>query len=140
MPATQIYSIGAIGLSLSNYTFKINFCEICGNFVKIDILSISAYSKSESKNPLTHVWRKICDYLPHTKFRFYLIYFPLNTDSPSKFYVFTVQSPNHANVTQRYVSEENAFKKSKNPSPIFRTTIGLNNSFALIENNNFTGF
>ena len=51
-----------------------------------------------------------CDYLPHSKFRFNLIDFQLNTDFPSQFCVFTVKSPS---VTQRSVSQENAFKKSK---------------------------
>ena len=45
----------------------------------------------------------------------------------------TVKSPS---VTQRSVSQEKCYKKSKNPSPIFfRKTIGSNNSFTLIENN-----
>ena len=37
-------------------------------------------------------------------------------------------------VNQRQVPQENAFKKSKNPLPVFCKTIGSNNSFALIEN------
>ena len=73
-----------------------------------------------------------CDYLPHTVFHFYLIDFQLNTDFPFQFCVFTVKSPS---VTRRSVSKENAFKKSKHPSPFLRKTIGLNNSFTLIENN-----
>ena len=44
---------------------------------------------------------------------------------------FTVKSPS---VTQRSVSQENAFKKDKNPSFFFRETIGSNNSFTLVEN------
>ena len=56
----------------------------------------------------------------------------LNTDSPSQFAFLTAKSPS---VTQRSVSQENAFKKSKHPSPFFRKTIGSNNSFTLIENN-----
>ena len=68
-----------------------------------------------------------CDYLLHTKFFFYLINFQLNTDFPSKFCFFlTVKSPS---VTQRSVSQENAFKKTN-----FSQTIGSNNS-TLIENN-----
>ena len=43
----------------------------------------------------------------------------------------TVKSPT---ITQRPVSQENAFKKSKNLSAFFRITIGSNNSFTLIEN------
>ena len=73
------------------------------------------------------------DYLQHSTFRFNLIDFQLNTDFPSQFAgFFTVKSPS---VTQRSVSQENAFKKSKNPSPFFRKTVGSNNSFTLIENN-----
>ena len=49
------------------------------------------------------------DYLKYSTFRFNLIDFQLNTDFPSQFYVFTVKSPN---VTQRTVSQENAYKKS----------------------------
>ena len=45
---------------------------------------------------------------------------------------FTVKSPS---VTQRSVSQENAFKKSKNQSLFCRKTICSNNSFTLIENN-----
>ena len=71
-----------------------------------------------------------CDYLQHSTFRFNLIDFQLNTGFPSQF--FTVKSPS---VTQRPVSQENAFKKSKNPSPFSRRTLGLNNYFTLIENN-----
>ena len=73
-----------------------------------------------------------CDYLQHSTFRFHLTDFQLNTDFTSQFCVFTVKSPS---VTQRSVSQEYAFKKSKNLSPFFRRTIGSNNSFTLIENN-----
>ena len=58
-----------------------------------------------------------CDYLPHTTFCFYLINFQFNTDFPSQFCIFfTVKS---SSVTQRLVSQENAFKKSKNPLVFF---------------------
>ena len=52
-----------------------------------------------------------CDYLKHNAFRFNLIDFQLNTDFTSQFcgVFFTVNSPS---VTQRSVSQENAFKKS----------------------------
>ena len=50
--------------------------------------------------------------------------------------VFTVKQ---RSVTQRWVSQENDFKKSKNPSPFFplffRKVIVSNNSFTLIKNN-----
>ena len=51
-----------------------------------------------------------CDYLKHSTFHFNLIDFQLNTDSPSQFCVFTVKTPS---VTQRSVSQENAYKKAK---------------------------
>ena len=71
--------------------------------------------------------------MPHTTFRFYLIDIQLNTDFPFhilRFFIVTSSS-----VSQTSVSQENAFKKSKNPSPFFRNTIGSNNSFTLFENN-----
>ena len=52
--------------------------------------------------------------------------------SLSKFAFFTTKS---TNVTQKSVSQENAFKKSENPSAFFRNTIDSNNSLTLIENN-----
>ena len=73
-----------------------------------------------------------CDYLKHSTFRFNLIDFQLNTNFPSQFAFFTVKSPS---VTQRSVSQENAYKKSSNPSPFLHKTIGSDNSFTLIENN-----
>ena len=68
-----------------------------------------------------------CDYLSHTTFRFYLIDFQLDTDFPSSLRFF-VKSPT---VTQRLVSQENAFKKSKNPSPFLSKSVGLDNYFTL---------
>ena len=50
-----------------------------------------------------------CGYLKHSIFRFNSIDFQLNTDFPSQFCVLTVKSPS---VTQRSVSQENAYKKS----------------------------
>ena len=50
-----------------------------------------------------------CDYLKHNTLRFNLINFQLNTDFPFQFCVFTAKSPS---VTQRLVSQENAYKKS----------------------------
>ena len=57
-----------------------------------------------------------CDYVQHSTFRFILIHFHLSTDFPPQICVFTVKSPS---ATQRSVSQENPFKKSKNPSPFF---------------------
>ena len=48
-------------------------------------------------------------YLKHSTFRFNLIDFQINADFPSQFCVFSVKSPS---VTQRWVSQENAYKKS----------------------------
>ena len=73
-----------------------------------------------------------CNYLQHNTFRLNLIDLQLNTDFPFQFCVFTVKSPS---VTQRSVSQENAFKQSKTLSPFLRRTIGSNNSFTLIVNN-----
>ena len=50
-----------------------------------------------------------CDYLKHSTLRFNLIDFQLSTDFPSQFCVFTAKS---RKVTQRSVSQENAYKKS----------------------------
>ena len=72
------------------------------------------------------------DYLKYNTFRFNFIDFQLYIDFPFKFCVFTVKSPS---VTQRSVSQENAYKKSQNPSPFLHKTIGSDNSFTLIENN-----
>ena len=55
-------------------------------------------------------------------FSYVQIFFP-------NFAFFTVKLPS---VTQRPVSQDNAFKK---PVAFFREAIGLNNSFTLIENN-----
>ena len=52
----------------------------------------------------------IYDYLKHSTLRFNFIDFQLNTDFPFQLCVFTVKSPS---VTQRSVSQENAYKKSK---------------------------
>ena len=75
------------------------------------ILSITAWLKFESKNSFAICDTNNGDYLQHTTFRFYLIDFQLNTDLPSKFCVFIIKL---ASVTQRLVSQENAFERNKN--------------------------
>ena len=50
-----------------------------------------------------------CDYLKHSTFRFNLIDFQLMQISLPNFAFFTVNSPS---VTQRSISQENAYKKS----------------------------
>ena len=53
-----------------------------------------------------------CNYLQYSTFHFYQVDFQLNADFPSQFCgCFTLKSPG---VAQRSVSQENAFKKSKN--------------------------
>ena len=70
------------------------------------------------------------DYLTHTNFRFYIFDFQLNTDFPSQFCVFffffffIAKLPS---VTQRSVSQENALKKSKNPSVFFSLKLSYSN-------------
>ena len=73
------------------------------------------------------------DFLKRSTFRFNLIDFQLNTDFPSQFCV--VYRKITYSVTQRSVPLENAYKKSKNPSPFLHKAIGSDNSFNLIENN-----
>ena len=51
-----------------------------------------------------------CDYLKRSTLRFNLIDFQLNTDFPSQFCVFYRKIT--YSVTQRSVSQENAYKKS----------------------------
>ena len=53
-----------------------------------------------------------CDYLKHSTLRFNLIDFQLNTDFPPNFAFFTAKLPS---VTQRSVSQENAYKKELKP-------------------------
>ena len=79
---------------------------------------------------VTHIIVIICS-TPHFV-SIYLIDFQLNTDFSSQFCVFlNVKSPS---VTQRSVSQDNAFKKSKNLLPFCRKTISSYNSFTLIKN------
>ena len=69
----------------------------------------------------------MCDYLPHTIFRFCPIDFQLKISLPN-FAFFNIKLPS---VTQRSVSQEKDFKKNKNPSASFRNTVGSNNSYGL---------
>ena len=63
---------------------------------------------------------------------FLLNQFSVQCRFPFPILFFIVKSPS---VTQRSVSQDNAFKKSKYPSAFLRKTIGSSNSFTLIENN-----
>ena len=67
-----------------------------------------------------------CSYILHSKFCFNRVKF-----FPFPICVFSAKSPN---ITQRLVSQETAFKKSKHP-PFLHKTMGSNNSFTLIESN-----
>ena len=76
---------------LQIYLKKYDLCEYVkfgATSWKIDILSITASLKFESKNSFAHVNTYNCDYLQHSTFRFNLIDFQLNTDFPSQFCVF----------------------------------------------------
>ena len=56
----QTYRVDAIGLKNSSYTFQITISVHMWNMGqfqwKFDILSITAWSKFESKNPFAHMW------------------------------------------------------------------------------------
>ena len=49
--------------------------------------------------------------------------------------IFAFSRAKSPSVTERAVSQENAFKKRKYSSPFLNKTIGLNNTFTLIESN-----
>ena len=72
------------------------------------------------------MWRiYYCDYLPHTTFRFLLVQFSVKyRKSPLSIVAL------YPSVTQRSVSQENAFKRA-NTCSFFRRTIGSSNSFTL---------
>ena len=99
-----------------------------------NVIGIRSFNWSLNLKNLLHMCDTYnCDYLQHSTFRFNLINFQLNTDFFSQFCIFFfVKTPS---VTQRSVSQENAFKKIKKPLPFFHRTISSNNSFTLIENN-----
>ena len=60
-PYHKIYRVEVVCLKRSNYTFKITIFVSMWNLgqfrEKIDILSITAWLKFESKNPFAHMWR-----------------------------------------------------------------------------------
>ena len=86
-------------------------CEIWSNFVKNWYFVNSRLIKVWILKILLHICNTYnCEYLPNTTFRFYSIDFQFNADFPYEFAFFTVKSPS---VTQRSVSQENAFKTSK---------------------------
>ena len=56
-PCHKIYRDEAVGLKSFKYTLEIMiYVSIWGNFLKFDILSITAELKFESENSFAHVW------------------------------------------------------------------------------------
>ena len=135
-PCHKIYRGEAVGLKkVANILEELRFMWICGiwgNFVKIWYFVNNCLIEARIWSLLHMCDTYNCDYLKHSTFRFKLIDFQLNTDFPSQVCFLTVKS---CSVTQRSVSQENAYKKSWNPSPFLHKTVGSNNSFTLIENN-----
>ena len=120
-PCYKIYREEAVGLKkFQLYLKNYDFCE----YVKFGATSWKNWYlvnncliKVQIQKIFLHIGDTYnCHYLQHTTFRFYLFNFQLNTDFPSQFCVFTVKSPS---VTQRSVSQENAFEKSKKPVVFF---------------------
>ena len=134
-PCHKIFRDEAVGLKVANILEKLGYlwkCEIWANIVKIWYFVNNCLMEAQIfKFFCTCVTHIYCDYLKPSTFCFNLIDFQINTDFPSQFLFFTVKSPG---VTQRSVSQENAYKKSLNPSPFLHKTIGSDNSFTLIEN------
>ena len=106
---------------------------------KIDILSITAWVKFESRNPFAHTYMDThnYDYLPQTTFRFYLIDFQVNTDFPFHFFLFffffffIVKS-----LLKDWFLKKMLSKRPKIGRLLFLQNYRLN-SFTLIENNYF---
>ena len=99
-------------------------CEILGNFMKNWYFVKKPLNLSSNLKMLLHIcdtynW---CDYQLHTTFHFYFIDFLVKTDSFPNFAFITVKSPS---VTQRLVSQENAFTKGKNLLLFFSQTYRL---------------
>ena len=119
-PCHKIYRDEAVCLKSCKYAWKItiyvNMCNL-GQFRENLIFCHNCLIEVRIYKFFLHMCGIYnCDYLQHNTFRFNFINFQLNTYFPSQFCVFTVKSPS---VTQRSVSQENAFKKSRNPSPFF---------------------
>ena len=112
-PCHKIYRDEAVGLKSCKYTWKITKFVKMGNLGQyLENLIFCQYLLNWSSN--LKILLHICDtynfdYLKHSTIHFNLIDFQLNTDVPSQFAFFTAKSPS---VTQRSVSQENAYKKS----------------------------
>ena len=112
-PCHEIYRDEAVGLKSCKILEKLRYlwkCEIWGNIVKIWYFVNNCLIKAWIKNIFLHTCDTYnYDYLKYSTFRFNFIDFQLYIDFPSQFCFFTVKSPS---VTQRSVSQENAYKKS----------------------------
>ena len=123
-----------IPIILENFQF-LWICEIFGNSWKMDILPITALIK-------VRIWRFFCTHVTHiTVINFY----PANFVSTKSIFSykqisllnFAFFSAKLDSVTQRLVSQENAFKKSKHLSPFLHETIESYNSVTLIKQFHF---
>ena len=94
-PCHQIHSVESLGLPLSNYTKKYQFCENV-RFVAISwkfyILSITVRIYRSFCTYVKHITYN-CNYLIYTTIRLYLSDFQLNTDFPLNFSVFYRKVP-----------------------------------------------
>ena len=105
----------------SNYTKELQFlwiCEIWSNFLKTQYFANNYYNK-----------KFFCTHVTHMTV---IIFRAENFVSTKSIFVFSANSPN---VTQRSVSQGNAFITSTHPLPFLRKTKVSNNSYTLIQNN-----
>ena len=131
-PCHKIYREGTIALKTCNYILKnYDFCEyvkLREISWKIDILSITAYWKFESK------MRRISLWLTTTHHLSFLLNHQSRFSVQYRFPNFAFCSEKSPGLTQRSVSQQNAVKKSKTSKVLFCKTIDSNDSFILIEN------
>ena len=136
-PCREIYRDKEVGLKSCKYSLKntiyVNMWNL-GQFRENLIFCQQLINWSSNLPILLHMCDTYnCDYLQHSTFRFndrFLVKYRFPFPILRFFYRKITYS-----VTLRSVSQENAFKKSKNPSAFPPITICSNNSFTLIENN-----
>ena len=113
VPAIKFIGDEVVVLKTCKYTWKITiFVKMwnLGQYLENLIFCQWLLNWSSNLKILLHMCDTYnCDYLKHSTFHFNLIVFQLDTDFPPNFAFFTVKSPR---VTQRLVSQENAYKKS----------------------------
>ena len=137
-PCLKIYTVEAVGLSLSNYTLllKLQFlwvCEICCNFMK----NLYFVNNHLNLKILLHICDTYnCTWLSTTHYILFLLnWFSVKNRFLSNFCVFIIKSPG---ITQRSVSQENALKKSKTHHRFFFfffcKTMGSNIFFSVDSN------